>query len=282
VAAGLAILLLLPGSAALASQFLAIFRVQQFQAIQISKQDVATLRHQHMPGPDDLGTLTLQEGSLKTQHSLSETQAAQLVKFSILLPSSLPKGIANIPEFSVVSSGQGTFTFNAAKAHTFFAKNGYGDVKIPATLDGATYNVTTSASLEIAYPATNNTDTRFMVLEAPSPVVSATGKASLEDLRNFMLSLPNLPPELVMQLKQIDLSTGTVPVPVPSNMDSQSVTVHGTSGLLLSTNVPVSVENVKKFPAGSLVLWQMHGLVYAVGGIVGDTNAVLASANSLQ
>jgi hypothetical protein len=282
VAVVLAALLLFPGSSALAEQFLSIFRVQQFQAVQVTKQDVTALKQHRAPGLDDLGTFTLQSGSLKTQHNLSFAQAAKLVKFSILLPSVLPKGIANIPEFSVVSSGHGSFTFNAAKAHTFFAKNGYGDVKIPANLDGATYDVTTSAGVEIAYPATNKTDTRFMVMEAPSPVVKATGKASLENLRDFMLSLPNLPAELVAQLKQIDLSTGTVPVPVPSGMDAKSVTVHGTSGLLLSSSVPVSVENVKKVPAGSVVLWQMHGNVYAVGGIVGDTNAVLASANSLQ
>lgn len=278
----LAALLIFPGSSALAEQFLSIFRVQQFQAVQVTNQDVTALKQHRAPGVDDLGTLTFQSGSLKTQHNLSLAQASKLVKFSILLPSVLPKGIANIPEFSVANSGHATFTFNAAKAHAFFAKNGYGDVKVPANLDGATYDVTTSAGVEIAYPAANNTDTRFMVMEAPSPVVSATGKASLEDLRNFLLSLPHLPPELVAQLKQIDLSTGTVPVPVPSGMDAKSVAVHGTSGLLLSSNVSVSVENVKKFPAGGVVLWQQNGNVYAVGGIVGDTNAVLASANSLQ
>src|SRR5437588_2012820 len=146
-----------------------------------------------------------------------------MVKLPMLVPDSLPQGISRTPNISVISAGHGTFTFSASKAHTFFVKNGYGNVNIPANLDGATFDVTTTAGVVIAYG--NQTTTQFMVVEFPSPVVRATGSASLQELRDVVLSIPGLPPQLVTQLRQIDLNSGVVPLPIPSGINSQSVTV---------------------------------------------------------
>ncbi len=280
IAAALVALLLLPNSGALASQFLALFSIQQFQPVQVTKQDVQSLSSRPIPTFEDLGTLHIQPNSLQTQDNVTQTQAAQLVKFPILLPGSLPRGIAGTPDFSVIGAGSGTFTFNASKAHAFFVKNGYGNVNIPTNLDGATYDVTTTPGVVISYG--NQTTTEFMIVEFPSPVVRATGSASLEELRNVALSIPGLPPQLVNQLKQIDLNSGVVPLPIPSGIDSQSVTVQSTQGLLLTRNISTTITQLKKFPAGSAVVWQTHGIIYAVGGTVSDTNELLNSANSLH
>ncbi|HLZ59832.1 MAG TPA: hypothetical protein VKR06_23025, partial [Ktedonosporobacter sp.] len=257
VAAALIALLLLPGTSALANQFLSLFKPQQFQAVQVSKQDVSTLSNYPAPSIDDFGSVQLQAKSLQIQHNLTQAQAAQKVNFTILLPGQLPKGVTNDPVFSVVDSGHGTFTFSAAKAHAYLAKNGHGSVQVPTNLDGATFEVTTTAGVMISY--SNHTGNPFRVVEMPSPVIQATGKASLLELRDFMLSLPGLPPTFVTQLKQIDLNSGTVPLLVPAGIDSQAVTVHGTAGLLLSSSKTTTVEEVKQFPAGSMVVWQMNG-----------------------
>lgn len=280
IAAVLIVLVLVPNSSVLANQFLALFRVQHFQTVQVTKQDMQTLSSRPIPSLQDLGTLTVQPGSLQTDEGLTEAQAAQKVNFPLLLPHYLPRGIPTTPDFSVMSGGQATFTFNASKARTFFTKNGYGNVNIPANLDGATFELTISAGVMIAYG--NQTDTQFMVVEMPSPLIRATGSASLEELRNVALSLPGLPSQLVAQLKQIDLSSGIVPLPVPSGIDSRTITVHGTSGLLLTRNISTSIKQLKQFPAGSAVVWQTRNIIYAVGGTVSDTNQLLTSANSLR
>ena len=280
LAAVLVALLLLPNSGALANQLLSLFRVQQFQAVQVTRQDVKTLSSRPIPTFDDLGTLQIQSNSLRTHENLTEAQAAQMVNFSILTPNSLPQGISGTPDFSVIGAGHGTFTFNTSKAHAYFIKNGYGNVNIPANLDGATFDVTTTAGVVIAYG--NQTVTQFMVVEFPSPVVRATGSASLQELRDVALSLPGLPPQLVAQLRQIDLNSGVVPLPIPTGIDSQSITVHGTTGLLLTSNISTTIPQLKKFPAGSAVVWQTHGIIYAVGGTVSNTNQLLNSANSLS
>ena len=254
IAAGLVALLLLPNSGALANQLLSLFRVQQFQPVQVTKQDVQTLSSRPIPTFQDMGTLQIQSNSLQTQDNLTQAQAAQMVNFSILVPQTLPQGISGTPDFSVIGAGHGTFTFSASKAHAFFVKNGYGKVNIPANLDGATFDVTTTAGVVIAYG--NQTTTQFMIVEFPSPVVNAIGNASLQELRDVALSVPGLPSQLVTQLRQIDLNSGVVPLPIPSGIDSQSITVHGTQGLLLTKNISTTIQQLKKFPAGSAVVWQ--------------------------
>ena len=280
IAAVLIALFLLPNSGALAGQFLSLFSIQQFQPVQVTKQDVQSLSSRPIPTFEDLGTLNIQTGSLQTQDNLTQAQAAQLVNFPILIPGSLPQGISGTPNFSVIGAGSGTFTFSASKTHAFFQKNGYGNINIPANLDGSTYDVTTTPGVVISYG--NGTTTQFMIVEFPSPVVHATGSASLEELRNVALSIPGLPPQLVSQLKQIDLSSGVVPLPIPSGIDSQSITVHGTQGLLLTKNISTTIPQMKKFPAGSAVIWQTNGIIYAVGGTVSNTTQLLNSANSLH
>src|SRR5579885_2210892 len=253
-AAVLIVLILVPNGGALASQFLSLFRVQHFQTVQVTKQDIQTLASRPIPSFEDLGTLQVQPGSLQTQDGLTEAQAARMVNFPILLPHYLPRGIPTTPDFSVMSAGQATFTFNASKARAFFSKNGYGNVNIPANLDGATFELTISAGVAISYG--NGADTQFMIMEIPSPLIRATGSATLEELRNVALSLPGLPSQLVAQLKQIDLSSGVVRLPVPSGINSQTITVHGTSGLLLTRNISTTIKQFKQFPAGSAVVWQ--------------------------
>jgi hypothetical protein len=273
-------LVFFPNSGVLASQIFSFFRVQQFQTVHITQQDIQTLTSRPIPSLEDLGSLQTQPGRLQTHDNLTETQAAQMVNFPILLPHYLPQGIPNNPDFAVIDGGHAAFTFNASQAHAYLMKNGYGDVSIPTNLDGATFEITTTPSVIIAYG--DQTQTQFMVAEVPSPVITATGSASLEELRNFVLSLPGLPPQLVAQLRQIDLNSGVVPLPVPAGVDSQSVTVHGTTGLLLTSSVSTTISDIKKFPAGSAVVWQAQGIIYAIGGTVSDTNQLLKSANSLQ
>ncbi len=112
----------------------------------------------------------------------------------------------------------------------------------------------------------------FIIVEVPAPVIRATGTASINELRDFLLSLPNIPPSLVSQLKGIDLNSGTIPIPLPPQITAQHVTIHGAPGLLLADNTPI----------GGGVLWQTHDMIYAVGGATGNATQLMETANSLR
>jgi hypothetical protein len=279
-AAILIVILLVPGTSALASQLLSLFRVQSFQPVQVTHQDVTALAQYSAPRVDDLGSIQFQANSFQMRNNLTKDQAVKSVKFPVVFPGQLPDGVSNSPAYSVVEAGHGVFTFSATKLHAYLVKNGHGNVKIPANLDGATFDVTTTAGVVIKYGYHGGNP--FVIVEMPSPVLRATGSASLEQLQDFLLSLPGLPASLVAQLKQIDLSKGTMPIPVPAGVDAHTVTVKGASGVLLNSTKTATIENIEQFPVGSVVVWQTKNILYAVGGITTNTTQLLATANSIS
>lgn len=280
VAAVLLSFVLLQGNSVLASQFLSFFRIQQFKPIQVTSQDIAGLSKYSAPSIDDLGSVTFQAQSLQKRNNLTQAQAAHDINFTLTLPQQLPQNVGNNPTFSVIGGAHGIFTFSSAKVHAYLVKNGHSNVQIPANLDGATFDITTTPGVLAKYGY--STGNPFLIVEMPSPVIQATGKASLQNLRDFMLSLPNLPSQLVEQLKQLDLNNGTIPLPVPAGIQTQSVTVHNVPGLLLSSSKTQTVENVEQFPAGNMLVWQEKGIIYGLGGITIDASQLLAAANSLH
>jgi len=151
VAAALIVLLLLPGTSVLANQFLSLFRVQHFQPVTVTHQDISTLSSYSAPSIDDFGSVSFQANSFQTHYNLTQAQAAHKVNFPIQLPGRLPQGVSGDPTFGVMDSGHGTFTFSAAKMHAYLVKNGHGNVQIPANLNGATFDVTTTAGVMIRY-----------------------------------------------------------------------------------------------------------------------------------
>lgn len=306
-------LIALPNAGVLADQFLSLFRVQQFQPITINPAD---LRSQPLPGLQDFGTAKLQGANMKD--NLTEAQAAQLVHFHILLPTYVPNGVSGILQYSVMTGGNVTFTFNSSSTRAYLDKNGGKNIAIPANLNGATFTITVAAGVEMQYNAANGIQSNaigqttigtfkqsqsksangtqsnvtngiqpnatngiqsnatnglpFIIVEVPSPVIRATGTASINELRDFLLSLPNIPPSLVSQLKSIDLNSGTIPIPLPPQITAQHVTIHGAPGLLLADNTPI----------GGGVLWQTHDMIYAVGGETGNATQLMETANSLR
>lgn len=282
-------LLVIPNAGVLADQFLSLFRVQQFQPVTINPQDFRT---QPLPGLQDFGTAKFQGGDMKD--NLTEAQAAQLVHFHILLPTYLPKGVSGNLQYSVMTGAQVTFTFNSSSTRAYLDKNGGKNITIPANLNGATFTISVAAGVEMQYngsssasliqhsssqsngpsatQANNNSGLPFIIVEVPSPTIRATGTATLNELRDFLLSIPGIPPSLASQLRGIDLNSGTIPIPLPPQITAQHVTIHGAPGLLLADNTPI----------GGGVLWQTHGMIYAVGGATGNATQLMETANSLR
>ena len=74
-----------------------------------------------------------------------------------------------------------------------------------------------------------------MVGAARELEVGVEGNVSLAELREFLLTLPDLPPETVRQLRAIEDWRTTLPIPVPVDQIAwQPVTIAGGPGLLLA------------------------------------------------
>ena len=97
-------------------------------------------------------------------------------------------------------------------------------------------------------------------------------KQIVKDLRDFVLSLPKLSPEVRLLLQDVNLNSGVVPLPIPPQVQAQQVTTHGVPGVLM-------VDSSMSLGA---VIWQTRGIIYVVAGATSSSTQLLDSANSLH
>ena len=278
VAAALLAAIVLPNAGVLASQFLALFHVQQFQPVRLDANETAQSLYSNL---DNFGTIKIAQTKITPLSNPTKAQIEQYTHFPVLLPSSLPQGVSNTPRYSLFKGDSGTFTFDEKKARATLQQMGDGNVQIPAQLNGAVYSITIKPGVGIQFfqhcdSATTEgckNQKQVDIAEVPSPIVQGTSANALTDLRTFMLSLPHLSADVHNLWQSVDMSTGTVPVPLPSaQTNAEKVTVNGASGLLL---VDTSINY-----GGTI--WQKNGIVYVVVVNIGDKTQILNTANSLQ
>lgn len=284
VAAALIALLVLPNAGVLANEFLSMFQPKQFQPVAVNPQNLNTSLLSDL---QNFGTVDYQNmGRGMTAGDQTEAQVKDAIHFPLLLPTSLPAGVSSTPKFTLFEGGNATFTFDASQAKAYMARKGYKNVSIPANIDGSSYTITMSAGAIITYQPTScqsqktsekaaSTQCMFSLLlaEIPSPVIKGTGEsASLNQLRDFFVSLPDQSNEVRMLLQSVDLQNGVVPLPIPPQLHAQQVTAHGSSAVL------VSEQNLKI----NAVLWQAQGIIYLLAAHTGSSTELLKTANSLQ
>ena len=278
VAAALLAAIILPNAGVLASQFLALFHVQQFQPVRLDANQTAQSLYSNL---DNFGTIKITNTNITTLKNPTKAQIEQYTHFPVLLPSSLPQGVSNTPQYSLFKGDHGSFTFDEKKAQATIQQMGDGNVHIPEQLKGAVYSITIAPGVGIQYMRDCGSDTseacknqkQVDIAEVPSPVVQGSSANALIDLRAFMLSLPHLSTDVHNLWQSMDSSTGTVPLPLPSaQTNAEKVSVNGASGVLL-------VDSSIKYGG---VIWQKSGIVYAVIANTSDKTQILNTANSLQ
>ena len=257
-----------PAGRAVATELLGQFRVQKFALITVAPQDPTA----NFASLEQLGTLhvpeDMQEGGTQ---ATSVAAAAEQIGFTVQQPSHLPSGLSADPQVHTTAASTVSFTVDRDKALAYLAEQGHSDVNVPEALDDSTIHLTISAAVLLIY-GDDAGQVSLVVGQSPSPTVTVSGGATLEQFRSFLLSVPGLPADTVDQLQAIDDWTQTLPIPVPQDASvSRHVTVDGAAG--------VSVQDAQT--RHGVVLWQRDGMVYGVGGSYGEQE-LLAVAASLQ
>lgn len=260
----LAVAFALPPVRTAADDFLSIFRVEKFQPVSVNPSE----RMNNLMDLTQLGTVDLKNVNTEPTKFESIDQARTLNFMRVQAPSYLPEGIKGDPTLQMMNGGSLKFTFDTAKAKAYLDKIGEKNFTVPERFNGAGFTVNVNPVFSIAYgmpqeaanpgnEAAVEVTNALMIVESNSPTVETFGNVSIGDLREFLLSVPGLPPSLVAQLKAIDDWSTTMPVPIPVGKDmADQVTVNGHSGLL------VADDTVKV--AG--VIWNDNGTLYFVGG----------------
>jgi hypothetical protein len=240
-----------------AAAFLSQFRSRQVVAIEITSQSQADIsKTLHALG--NLGTVQAPRGSQPTD-DVSLAEATRTLGFAVQTPdpAALPAGVDRTPRVSVMPATQLRFTFDKAKAQRYLQTTGQPQVTLPDKFDGASLVVSMPAAAILEYSAPNNHQT-VIVGQATELVVDVQGQVTLDEMRDFLLSMPGLPDQAVRQLRLIRNWREALPIPVPTDrINWQPATFNGNHpGLLLNDNTGV----------GSAAIWQAGDRLFGVAG----------------
>jgi hypothetical protein len=242
---------------ALASDFLALFRVQKFVAVDIDPermQQIAEAVDQSM-GLGEVQHLT-EEGQGTEVGSLDE--AAGLAGFT---PRTL-EGYGDPSHIVVHDGSTSTFTPDVQAMRQVFQAVNVDPNLLPDNIDGQTFTLTTSPG--VAQVWTNEDGSpRFMVMQAPSPTIEGPDDVDYEQLGEAMLQLLGMDADEAHRLSQSIDWTTTVVLPIPRDVASvREVNIDGTTGLVFDARGHGDGDGEGR--PGGAVLWEKNGIVYLV------------------
>jgi len=251
----LAFAVVTPQGQTAAAQFLAQFRGQRLSVVTI---DPAQARMQ-LP---ELSNLAVINGDTRRRPEAvsSVAEASTRAGFDVKAPSSsvLPSNLQNGPKASVVRGQEMRFSFDASKAADYFKSIGRTDLQLPDRMNGTTLVIDVPSVVMLEYSASSPSKLGLIVAQAGELGANTEGKASLEEVREYLLGLPTLSESTVKQLRAISDWRATLPIPIPvDQIQWQPTAVGSAPGYLL----------VNKDVQGKARVWNESGKTF---GVVGD------------
>jgi len=266
-----------PQGQSVASAFVAQFRSEKLQPITMTQSQSQNF-DKTFEQLDHLGSVQAPNTHPQSKTVSSLAEASQAVGFTVKQPSVLPSGVSATPEsIHVIPGFEARFTFDKAKAQAYYQAQGTTAVNLPDKFDGASLVVGIPSAALIEYPSTapaagDTSSVGLVVGQANDLTAGVEGNVSLDEMRDFLLSLPGLDADTVAQLKAIQDWRTTLPIPIPvDNVLWQQTTVAGGPGLLLNDNSGL----------GSAAIWRRDGHIYGVAGTI-KANEITKVADGLK
>jgi len=266
-----------------ANQFLGVFRIRKFAVITLDPGQLDRLRELEGVLGDGQGfpfgqTRVIKEPG-QPKMVASASAAGSQAGISIRLPGQLPTGVNSQPVLYIQDAGAAQMTVDRARVQAVLDAIGRSDLKLPATLDGATIEFTIPASVIAEYAGLPG----LRLVQMTSPSVNLPPGVDLAELGSIGLEVLGMSKDEARRLAATIDWNNTLVIPLPADMASvQEVSVDGVTGLLISTRPTASS------PTGPTrnriihsLMWTKNGIVYNLTG--GGTAAdLLAAANSMQ
>ena len=286
----LALVLVIPGTRAMADHLLSLFRVEQVTVIPVDFTGMqqltgnGALSKQISALVSNSTTVTQKAGD--PVDALDAADASQKAGFSVRLP------VDGSPShISVLNNMAFNFTIDRAKAQAVLDEAGRSDLVLPESINGAVVNVNIPASVSAAYgtcPAPSQSGRNsapggsmgrnypdcIILSQLPSPVVNAPAGVDIAQLAQIGFEFGGMTKEQAAAFTQTVDWTSTLVIPIPKNAATyQQVGVDGVTGTLIQRPVDDAPQYV--------LLWVKNGRVYAIGGLGADTQKAIHMANSL-
>ena len=237
----------LPQGQAFAASLLLFFRGQTIQPI---ATDYAHLQNAYktLEELEKLGSL---QGTIPSKLNTvgSVSAAKSMVGFTPAQPGMFPAGINHTPAtIRALPPTTVTLTLRKTTADAFFKSIGSSQT-LPAAYDGEQLIVAFPGVSLLEYVGSQGGGKLF-VGQAGQLIVSASGNATVTQLRDYFLTLPGLSSDTATTLKNMNAWQTTIPLGIPTDrVGWQTASVGGSfagSGVILNDNTGL----------GSAVLWQ--------------------------
>jgi hypothetical protein len=264
VVAALAVGVVLAGGAtAAATDRISIFRTEQVAPVAFSAADLVAV-----PDLDAFGDVVVTSDA--EPHAVDDAAAAAAATgLEVPRVTRLPRGVGGEPVHQVVGEVAAAFTFSADRAARAAADAGTTLPAPPPGLDGSEVRLVAGPGTAQIWTGAAGTPT-LVVGRAVAPSATSTG-VELDVARDYLLSLPGLPDDVVAQLRTLSADGSTLPLPVPTDrVTTSTVDVDGAAATLLET----------RDRAMAAVVWVENGVVTVVAGALG-ADEVLAVARDV-
>jgi len=263
-AASVAVVVTMLTLTGVAQTILTVFEPRQVATISVDPSELSGV-----PDPSQYGTLTWVREPSEWRAVADAGAAAKAAGFEPLVPAALPAGISGPGTFSVMDEAAATFRFDEAKAREAAARVGATAPPMPAAIAATTLTMHGGPAVMQTYGTTSTAsrgipESGLMIVQARAPVVTSDG-ATVEELRDYALAQPGVPPSVAAQIRAIGDPVRTLMVPI--GMDPQQarlVTVRGTQGYVIGDETGL----------GSGVVWLENGFVMGVVGPLAESDLI--------
>lgn len=253
-AAGVALVATTLAVTGVAETILTIFEPRQVVAIRVDPRQMSGV-----PDPSEYGTLTW-IAQPAWQQAATLDAAATAAGFRPLAPSSVPNGLPATPRVAWMGEAKATFQFDEAKAKAAAAKAGAVAPPMPAAIANTTLTMTGGPVIMQQFGSGPNVPPdqtalggtpQLVLVQARAPRVTSNG-ATVDELRDYALAQPGVPPDVAQQIRAIGDPVATLLIPTGFDVrDAREVTVRGTRGYVVGDETGL----------GSGVIWVENGFV---------------------
>ncbi|WP_211653405.1 zf-HC2 domain-containing protein [Planococcus alpniumensis] len=211
-----------------ANQFLSLFRVDQFEMVQLTQEDLEQVESwvsEHKAGEIDLKGL----GKLERSVVDGELQQFQTIESAEQAGYAVPSfGEFGLSVIDVMPAQTMTFTLDVEKANQLLTQL-EADEQFETVLDGKPFSVSIAETVKADYLSNGQ---YISYVRTESPEISVPEGTSIDQLRDTLLSLPFLPDNVKTQLANISDFETTLPVPVVDTEEAKvsEVEVNGAEG----------------------------------------------------
>ena len=249
-----AIALLTGAGVAAAADWLQVFQAEQIAPVTAPDEDLVRL-----PELSDIGDLEITE-PIDVRPVDDADAAKEASGLEVPRVSERPRGVTGEPAYFVGTRSSAVLTFSAEKTARTIGKP---LPPLPPGLDGSQFRFVAGPGLAAVWPEARGVPA-LIVARVTAPTVYSSG-VPFETARDYLLSLPGLPENVVSQLRGISADGPALPLFLSvDQLESSTADVAGAPATVFTSHDGTMTA----------VVWVDDGKISAVAGLVSADEAL--------